>query len=264
MASSFDVKEKLKELGLSDNEVMVYLFLIKRDKCSIQVISKKTNIPRSTIYETLRSLLDKGLIEEVIEHKKKEYKAYPLKILKHNFEEEQVRLEKNIKNLDILENTISSLGVYSTDDFEIRKYSGKAGAKQLLWNSLAAKDTVYVYSYFGRTKYVGVNFYESFVRESKNRQIKERVIINPTQRVIDLFRKDNGTPRARTKSEDVRLIDINKINIQGETLIYNNVFATVYLDREDIVGFEIESKSFVEMQRLIFDANWERAEKLVL
>src|SRR5260221_12305048 len=121
---------------------------------------------------------------------------------------------------------------------------------------------VFVYSYFGRTKYVGVKFYESFVRESKNKQIREKVIINPSERVLNLFKSDNGTPRARTKPEDIRLIDVNLINIQGETFIYDNIFSTVYLDKEDIVGFEIESEDFANTHRSIFNTNWNLAKEL--
>jgi len=264
-SSKLEIAKQFKELGLSNNEVEAYLSLINKGKSNIQKISKETKIPRSTLYETLKALIEKGLIAEIIEDKKKFYKAYSLKILKNKFEDEQERLQKNLEQIDSLENTISSLGIFSNNKenhFEIRKYSGRSGARQLIWNTLSAKSTVYVYSYFGRTKYVGVKYYQGFVIESKKRDIKEKVIINPSQRVFDLFKRDVGTSKARTKLEDIRCIDFEKLNIQGETFIYDNIFATAYLDKEEIVGFEIESKSFADTQRSIFEAYWQQAKPL--
>jgi sugar-specific transcriptional regulator TrmB len=264
MSSTVDIEIELKQIGLSSNEVKVYLLLIKSGQSSVQAITTQTSIPRSTVYETLKSLLEKGLIEEVIEHKKKDYKAYPLNVLKHKLIEEHTKIEENIKHIDQLENTIGSLGIQSMNDIQIRKYTGKSGARQLFWNTLDAKDMVYVYSFFGRQQYVGAEFYQSFVSESKIRQIKERVIINPSERASFLIKRDYKSPRARTDPKDIRIIDPSKIDIKGETFIYNNVFATVYLDQENIVGFEIESDSFADTHRSIFNVHWELAKQLVL
>ncbi len=262
MSSSITIETKLKDFGLSDNEAKVYLSLLKSDKASIQNISKYNNIPRSTVYEILKALLNKGLIQEVIEDNKKEYKPYSLDILKHHFIEEQKKLEERIESLSSMENVIGNISAQSLNNFEVRKYSGKSGARQLFWNTLDTKDIVCVYSYFGRSKYVGEEFYDSFVRESKIRNIKERVIINPSERVFDIINRHINTPHARTKPEDIKSLSTDQIDIQGETFIYNNIFATVFLDKEEIVGFEVENKDFVNTQRSIFNTHWNLAKSL--
>ena len=141
----------------------------------------------------------------------------------------------------------------------VRYYKGVSGARQLLWNTLKAKDTVYVYSAWGRGRYVGIKFYKSFVNESGEKEIKEKVLINPTKRVLTSIRKYAGSSIARTATKDIRALSEENILIKGETFIYDNVYAQLYLREEEISGFEIESSNFIETQRSIFKTLWEMA-----
>lgn len=135
----------------------------------------------------------------------------------------------------------------------------------MFWNSLKTDDTVYVYSDWGRGRYVGMKFYETFVFESHRRNIKERVMINPTQPALEAIKKYNvpGSPIMRTRVQDIRAIDEDELLIKGDSLIYDNVFAQIYLKQVDIHGFEIENSQFASAQRAIFEILWEKAEPVV-
>lgn len=101
-----------------------------------------------------------------------------------------------------------------------------------------------------------------FVRESQARDIKEKVLINPTPRVMDLLKIYLGSSITRTKPEDMRTVPAENVLIKGETFIYDNIYAQVYIYTGEINGFEIESSQFVKTQRSIFETLWKQATSL--
>jgi len=52
----------LKELGLNEKEIMIYSYLVGKDKLTAYIIAKDTGIHRSTCYGVLAKLVEKGLI----------------------------------------------------------------------------------------------------------------------------------------------------------------------------------------------------------
>jgi sugar-specific transcriptional regulator TrmB len=58
-----DFRSDLQELGLLPAEALVYLALIRNGALSGTAVASVTGYPRSSVYLTLNSLLDKGLIE---------------------------------------------------------------------------------------------------------------------------------------------------------------------------------------------------------
>ncbi len=57
------IEEKLKSLGLSDNEIKVYLCVLENTKITPAVVARKTGVSRPTAYGVGKSLADKGFIE---------------------------------------------------------------------------------------------------------------------------------------------------------------------------------------------------------
>ena len=252
-----EIKNELIKFGLSENQASIYLLLIQHGELRIQEIANLTQIPRSSVYEHLRVLFELGLAEKQVGEKFIGIKPYPLGSMKHGLNEKLQQLQIQLDNLENIEKAIKLLpGNKSAKPTVVRYYEGVSGARQLLWNTLGAKDTVLVYSAWGRGRYVGIKFYKSFVRESRERQMKEKVLVNPTNHFLDSIRKYAGTSIGRTIPQDVRALSQDIILIKGDTFIYNNVFAQVYLHDAEITGFEIESSSFAETQRSIFETLW--------
>lgn len=262
MANFKEIKNELIKFGLSENQALIYLLLIQHGELKIQEIVNLTQIPRSSVYDNLKVLEEFGLIEKVLEGKFAKIKPYPLRSIGHHVSEKLTKLESQIAKIDHLEKAIALLPKNSQQQTVVRYYKGVSGARQLLWNTLAAKDTIHVYSAWGRGRYVGIKFYKSFVSESRDRGFKEKVLINPSKRVLESIQKYSGTSVGRTVPENIRAIAEEDVLIKGETFIYGNIFAQLYLREEEINGFEIESANFTETQRSIFKTLWNRAEPL--
>lgn len=71
------ITQKLLDLGLTDDEAKVLLFLNKKGQMKVQEIAENVEIPRTRLYYVLESLQSKGLVFNTIERPAK-YRALPL------------------------------------------------------------------------------------------------------------------------------------------------------------------------------------------
>ncbi len=255
-----EIRDTLQKLGLSRNQSSVYMVLVARQELRVQEIAERTRIPRTSVYESLKGLRDFGLVEEIVDESFKKYRPYPIASLRHGLDEKIVLCRQRMALVDGLESQLELLADAGTAAVtKVRYYKDVSGARQLMWNSLKATNIVYVYSAWGRRHFVGDKFYRNFVSASRERGIRERVITNPKEEVLKLMRSDYGTPASRTKFEDIRVLDAGGIEIKGETFIYNDIYAQVYLRNDVMSGFEIQGTEFVESQRAIFEMLWNKA-----
>ncbi len=84
-------KEILKELGLTHNEVEVYLTLLRSGSISVNRIAEKSGLHRQAVYDALDRLLEKGFVNYVIKNTKKHFAGInPEKIVEYLREKEDV------------------------------------------------------------------------------------------------------------------------------------------------------------------------------
>ena len=58
--------ELLKRLGMNENEIKIYLFLLKTGTSTAPEISKNTGIDKATIYRGLDNLMKLGFVGETV------------------------------------------------------------------------------------------------------------------------------------------------------------------------------------------------------
>lgn len=106
--------KRLADLGFSRAESLVYVYLLERGtKTGVAKIAIGTNIHRQQIYLTLPSLLEAGLLEEVVEGKISKYKARPPQHLERVIRRKMVVAEDLAKELQ----KISKIG--NEQDFDV-------------------------------------------------------------------------------------------------------------------------------------------------
>src|SRR3989344_2224214 len=122
----------LERIGLSPNEVKVYLALLDLGSSLAGKIFEKAAIHRRAIYDALNRLIEKGLVSFVIKAGKKYYEATNpeklLEILKEKEEDIQNK-EKTIK--EILPELISEYK-QTKSKLEASIYRGKEGLKTIM------------------------------------------------------------------------------------------------------------------------------------
>ena len=92
----------LKEAGLTDGEIKVYLALLQLGISSIGPILEKSRVTKSIIYRILDRLIEKGLASYIIKEKTKHFQAaQPEKLLDY-IEQRKKELEENKKKVQEL------------------------------------------------------------------------------------------------------------------------------------------------------------------
>jgi len=91
--------EILEELGLSKNEVKVYLTLLELGSATSWEISNRIKIHRTNTYDALSRLVKKGLVSYIQKKDKKLYEILDPSQLKNVLKEKEIALEKIMPEL---------------------------------------------------------------------------------------------------------------------------------------------------------------------
>ena len=70
-----EIKETLLDLGMTKNEVEIYLVLLQNGSLSVNIIGEKAGLHRQVCYDALERLLEKGFVSYVQQNKKKYFQA---------------------------------------------------------------------------------------------------------------------------------------------------------------------------------------------
>lgn len=98
----------LREIGLTESEVKVYIALLKLGSTTSGPLTEKSGVARSKIYEVLERLISKSLVSYIIKQRTKYYQAEdPLKIQQYldrkekEFKKQRTQIDKLIPQLQL-------------------------------------------------------------------------------------------------------------------------------------------------------------------
>ena len=120
-----EVDVVLGELGLSDGEVKCYLALLKLGSVPVSKLKEETKLHRTTIYDFIEKLLNKGLASYVVKNNVKFFKATAPERLMDVIKEKESKLTAVMPKLKELAN-------FETDEIRVEVYKGREGFKTIL------------------------------------------------------------------------------------------------------------------------------------
>ena len=109
--------ETLEKIGLTKNESIVYLTLVKSGSIKTAEILKKSGLNSGRIYDTLESLKHKGLVSESSINGVKHFTASPPDQLKDYFQQRLNQLNKNSLGLLLMDKQLKNLNLAIKIDF---------------------------------------------------------------------------------------------------------------------------------------------------
>jgi len=120
-----DERDVLEDLGLSDGEVKVYLALLKLGPSPVSDIKKETKLHRTTIYDFVEKLINKGLVNYTVQKGMNYYKATDPEKLGEFLDEKKRLLEQVMPNLN-------KLAAFKKEEISVEMFKGKEGFKTLI------------------------------------------------------------------------------------------------------------------------------------
>lgn len=236
----------LEQIGLNEKEAKVYLASLELGPASIQVISKKSGIKRSTVYEMLKNLKNIGLISETTKGKRKLIVASEPEDLKKGLKMKEKMLAEILPELKAISNSSGSKP-------KIMFYEGKEGIKDIYYDALKNKNinTYGISPVQSIVENIGEDFFNSYIDERIKRKIWIK-LIQVTSR--DASYKYSSPETFEKALKTVRYTPAD-IDMPNTFIIYKNKVAIISTRKESF-GMIIESEDYARSMKLFHDLLW--------
>lgn len=193
----------LEELGLTKNEVKVYVSLLKHGETTSSKIIKDVGINTSKVYESLERLLRRGLVSYTIIKNKKHWLAENPDKIGLILDEQEKKLDKKKEDSVEIIGNLKRLVNVSEKDTEYRIFEGINGIKATRENALKVLkkgDTFYlVLSNFSGENRLEA-YFEDFQKRRAKKGINYKAIFNHNLKfIID--------KRGKLKYSEIKYID---------------------------------------------------------
>lgn len=243
--------EPLKNLGLSEKEVLVYLALLQLGSATPYQIAKKSGIKRPTAYVIAEDLVKKGLIVHVPGEEKKRYIAKSPEAFIEEREEKLIAAKQILPEL-------KSYQKNSAQKASIMYFEGIDGLRQAYKykeKELHGKDIV---GFFASNEDASPEVNEFFFewneyKEKYNTRVRGVTVDTPLLKSFDKYiNKNMHTITAKFLPESMYSA---KISIEA----CDNQFVRIFLF-ESIETLIIESPKFAQAISEIFEIVWKSLE----
>lgn len=241
-----DLIPHLNEIGLNENEAIIYAALLSSGPTTILLLAKASGIKRSTIYNVIDSLIHKGLAYQEVHGSKKLIAAQSPTHLSDVLEKKKQTLETILPRLCALHTTTRP------SESLIKQFAGIQGVRTVysyLLNDLKEGEDYLVISNQEKWYSLDPVFFEKFIQKRAKLPLNIRLLLQDNQHAQTFKQKQNDyneTIKILPKHVD---ININMVITKNKTIIVqlnNPIFALV-----------IENQSLVEMNRVMFELIWD-------
>jgi sugar-specific transcriptional regulator TrmB len=248
-----EIQVILKNFGLSEKEIAVYLALIELGPSSVRDIALKSKVNRGTSYDILKSLITLGIVSYYNKESKQYFIAEVPEKLLLAIDQKKEDLDEVRKNVEQSLPFIKTLFEKQGGKPAVKLYEGAKGIKQILEDILQevgkSKDKVY-YLYSSATEKNRKSVYEAMPDFSKKRISK-----NIKVKIISM---GQGGQLAGLDERKVMPSDGKEAKSTHEIIYAGKVAHLGLDDKENPVGVVIQNQGIFETQKKVFEFNWSK------
>lgn len=230
----------LEKLGFSPNEIKVYLTLNDHGSTKAGRIAKLASIDRSSGYNALKSLQEKGLVSYVLIGKVKWFQSVGPKRLVEYLREQEEDVQSIIPELQERHKAKKVEG-------QVRLFRGTKGVKSIFMDIARTGKDNFVFGSEGQFSERMPEFALQFDRLKKENKIHTNLIIRKDRKEID---DKTTTYKYLPKISESPAVT----NIYG-----NKIAIIIWTDEPE--GIIIENEAAAKAYKSYFDSMWEKAKK---
>ena len=241
----------LRNIGLTDGEIRVYLALIELGPSTSGPITDKSRVSGSKIYNILERLMQKGIVSYIIKEKTKYYQAEdPIKIKEYVIIKEN-EIKKQKEEIDKLIPMLQLKKVLEKNKSEVQIYKGFKGIQTItehIYSKLKRGDTWYN---IGVPSHQEDRYHDYWHKDHLRRikaGIKCKMLFNPSTPAETIKQRNNY------KDCEARYMPIS-VETPSWILIYGDVTVIILLG-EDPLSIEITNNEIARSFKQYFDAFW--------
>jgi len=237
-----DIKKVLQDSGLSEGETKVYLALLKLGSSRVSKIKEDTELHRTTIYDFLEKLINKGLVNYVVKNNVKFYKATPPNKLLDYIKEKELKIKEVLPQL-------RKLAEFNPEELKVEVYKGEEGFKTLLNDMIRVRDNMIAFGIDEiRFKKKFPILLENYFKREEEKGMKERLLTSEDAEFI--YKK---------KTANYRFIPKEFFN-PTPIMVYGKRVVTIIWEPFTLIS--IENSELADSYRKHFELLWRVAKKI--
>jgi len=231
----------LQKIGLSGNEIKVYLTLNDNGSLKAGRIAKLAKIDRSSAYNALKLLLEKGFVSYVMVGEVKYFQAVGPKRFFEYIHEQEEDLKEVLPELQQRHKSKKIEG-------QVRLFRGLKGVKSIFLDIARTGKDNYVFGSEGQFSEKMGDFSYLFDKLKKENKIHTKMVIRKGRKEVD------------SKTSEYRYLD-SASESPAVTNIYGDKIAIIIWTDEP-EGIIIENAAAAKAYKSYFDLMWKNAKKM--
>ncbi len=257
--------EQLETLGLQTNEAKIYLALVELGRGTVTEVSKMASLNRTTGYDILERICLYGLANRAsLGTKKRLYVAESPKQLKNFLQNKKRMAERRLENVDAILPDLQAL--FHTDlKPSISFAEGREAIERIYEEQLEAKNTIYsILELKGYSEHYD-ELGQQMSLDRYRRGIKEKVLARKNDVAVAWWKKIYGKKKKRQEFTEYRWTpETKKYSPAAEILIFDDTVIGLLVKPSENMAFKVQSQSFADSLKMVFELAWEQAEVLKL
>ncbi|MGV8150224.1 MAG: TrmB family transcriptional regulator [Candidatus Woesearchaeota archaeon] len=239
--------EILEELGLTQSEIKTYITLLELGSSTAGNILEKSGLQNSVVHRALNSLIEKGLINYVLEGRRKIYQATDPESFITFIDQKK---NKFMQILPELKNKQNTLKEHETATI----FKGKRGIQEVYYKliNLKAKE----YNTFGGgeecANFMGLHWWENLHKKRAENKLPSRQVFDETVRPI-------GKNILSNPITNIKFLSGEFAQFQETVIVDDYVAISVFT--ENAYSFLIKDKKVAEGYKKYFELLWNMAKK---
>jgi sugar-specific transcriptional regulator TrmB len=240
--------KELEQFDLTQTESKIYVLLLKLGSVKASDIIKKAQLHRTTVYDVLERLIEKGLVSVIEKDDIKYFEAAPPAKFLDKIEEEKNNLIEKEKTIKNIVKDLEKIKNITTKQSNIRVYYGKEGLKTVM-EDIISEGKSFV-GYGGELRFTDIlpKYTEIWAEQRRKKKIYAKLI------------GSGGTKEPRWKFNELKSVSKDYFS-PASTLVYGNKVIIILIE-EPILIIQIEGEKIARSYRAYFNLLWEIAKKL--
>ena len=239
-------KNILRNLNLTQAQADVYIAALELGQSTIQALSRKSKVKRTSIYAFIEELKERGFLLQTTKKKRTLYSAAHPEYL--------IELEKS-RVAEMQSVLPELLAVYNKPRTKPRIvfYEGLDGIKEVYADTLKEKAMIVGWSDYEQSKKIMGSYYQTYAEARSKSGILFKVIA-----------RDTAAARQKVASKNRELRDIRIGSLGGittEVYVYGNKVAMISFRSSPLFAVIIEDHSMAETLRFIWEDAWSKLAK---
>ena len=237
------IKESLREAGLTENEAKIYSTLIEFGPSHAGLISRKSGLHRRVVYDTTEMLIKKGIIGYIIQNNTKLFQASnPERILELLKEKENSIQEIIPEMLEFYNQT--------KEKEETLFFKGKQGLKSVFEDQIAEGEEILIINTNNLAYEMFEIYFHWFDKRRKEKKIPAKII----------FSEERRNAKLKVPLSEIRYLP-NSYDNPAAINIYGDKVAIIHWSKDNPFAIVIKNKGIAEGYRKYFELMWKTAKR---